>query len=112
MGQIVRDARKQEGLTQQQLADKIGADRTWINRLEKGLLMNPGMNRLFDVFETLHLAMFLRRDDAAGIPAANMPAADPAAPRPLLQNLTYEEARAAILAAKASAGEVGEEGAK
>ena len=35
--QILLDARKNAGLTQQELADRIGADKGYISRIERGL---------------------------------------------------------------------------
>jgi len=34
---ILLDARKQKGLTQQELADRIGADKSYVSRVERGL---------------------------------------------------------------------------
>ena len=53
-GEVLRDRRKELGLTQKELAEKIGRERTYINRIEKG--------------ETdLQLSSFLRIADALGI---------------------------------------------
>ncbi|MBE6319076.1 MAG: helix-turn-helix transcriptional regulator [Bacteroidales bacterium] len=35
-GEILRDRRKAIGMTQKELAEKIGRERTYINRIEKG----------------------------------------------------------------------------
>ena len=35
-GEVLRSRRKEMGLTQQQLADTLGRERTYISRLEKG----------------------------------------------------------------------------
>lgn len=35
--QVLLDARKKAGLTQQQLAERIGADKSYISRVERGL---------------------------------------------------------------------------
>ena len=35
-GEILRNRRKELGLTQKELAEKIGRERTYINRIEKG----------------------------------------------------------------------------
>ncbi len=35
-GEILRDRRKELGLTQKELAEKIGRERSYINRIEKG----------------------------------------------------------------------------
>ena len=53
-GEILRDRRKQLGMTQKELAEAIGRERTYINRIEKG--------------ETdMQLSSFLRIASALGI---------------------------------------------
>lgn len=53
-GEILRDRRKELGITQKELAEYIGRERTYINRIEKG--------------ETdLQLSSFIRIADALGI---------------------------------------------
>ena len=52
----VRTARKQQGLTQAQLAQRAGVGRDWLIRLEKG---NPRLelSKVFDTFAALGLAL-------------------------------------------------------
>lgn len=53
-GEMLRDRRKALGMTQKELAEKVGRERTYINRVEKG--------------ETdMQLSSFLRIADALGI---------------------------------------------
>lgn len=53
-GEILRERRKELGLTQKELAERIGRERTYINRIERG--------------ETdLQLSSFIRIADALGI---------------------------------------------
>ena len=53
-GEVIRDRRKELGITQKDLAERIGRERTYINRIEKG--------------ETdLQLSSFLRITNALGI---------------------------------------------
>lgn len=53
-GEVLRDRRKEIGMTQKELAEKVGRDRTYISRVEKG--------------ETdLQLSSFIRIADALGI---------------------------------------------
>lgn len=53
-GEVIRERRKELGITQKDLAEKIGRERTYINRIEKG--------------ETdLQLSSFLRLTNALGI---------------------------------------------
>lgn len=43
LGVILRDERKKRHLTQAQLAEKVGTNKTYISRIEKGLI-DPGFN--------------------------------------------------------------------
>lgn len=53
-GEVLRERRKALGITQKQLAEKVGRERTYINRIERG--------------ETdLQLSSFIRLADALGI---------------------------------------------
>jgi transcriptional regulator with XRE-family HTH domain len=53
-GEVLREKRKSLGITQQELADRVGRDRTYIIRIEKG--------------ETdLQLSSFIRLADALGL---------------------------------------------
>lgn len=53
-GEVLRDRRKEIGMTQKELAEKVGRDRTYINRIEKG--------------ETdLQLSSFIRIANALGV---------------------------------------------
>ena len=38
MGQIIHDARKKEKVTQEELAKRIGASKSYISRIEKGVI--------------------------------------------------------------------------
>ncbi|MBQ2025217.1 MAG: helix-turn-helix transcriptional regulator [Paludibacteraceae bacterium] len=52
LAQTLREERKLAGLTQQQLADKIGTKKTYISRIENGQ-SNIQLNTLFRIFEGL-----------------------------------------------------------
>lgn len=53
-GELLRERRKELGLTQQELAGRVGRERTYINRIEKG--------------ETdLQLSSFIRLTEALGL---------------------------------------------
>lgn len=53
-GELLRERRKDLGITQKELAERIGRERTYVNRIEKG--------------ETdLQLSSFLRITDALGL---------------------------------------------
>ena len=43
LGIILRDERKRQHMTQAQLAEKVGTNKTYISRIEKGLI-EPGFN--------------------------------------------------------------------
>jgi Predicted transcriptional regulator with C-terminal CBS domains len=43
LGVILREERKRQRMTQSQLAEKVGTNKTYISRIEKGLI-DPGFN--------------------------------------------------------------------
>ena len=57
--QILLDARKNAGLTQQELADRIGADKGYISRLERGLTI-PTVSTLYRLAADMGLTVELR----------------------------------------------------
>lgn len=56
MGQVISDARKAEKLTQSQLAERVGMNKTYISRIEKGLI-EPGISTFSKIIEALGLRM-------------------------------------------------------
>ena len=52
VGQIILDARKQERMTQSDLAKKVGTDKTYISRIEKGAI-EPGVGLFFRIMDAL-----------------------------------------------------------
>ena len=52
LGEKIKEARKQCGLSQEQLAEKIGTKKTYISRLENGKA-DIQLNTLFRIFEGL-----------------------------------------------------------
>lgn len=46
--QVILDARRQAGLTQNQLAERIGTDKGYISRLERGLII-PTVSTLYRI---------------------------------------------------------------
>ena len=56
---ILLDARKNAGLTQQELADRIGADKGYISRLERGIVV-PTVSTLYRIAAAMGLAVELR----------------------------------------------------
>jgi len=53
MGQILHDARKSEKITQKELAQRVGVDKSYVSKIEKGII-EPG------------IAMFYRMASAMG----------------------------------------------
>ena len=54
MGQIIHDARKKEKVTQEELAKRIGASKSYISRIEKGGIA-PGVSTFYRIIEALGL---------------------------------------------------------
>ena len=57
--QILLDARKNAGLTQRELAERIGADKGYVSRLERGLTI-PSVSTLYRIASAMGLAVELR----------------------------------------------------
>lgn len=57
--QILLDARKETGLTQSELADKIGADKSYISRIERGLTI-PSISTFYRLVAAMGLTVELR----------------------------------------------------
>ena len=60
VGQIILDARKQEHMTQSDLAKKVGTDKTYISRIERGLI-EPGAGLFFRIMDALGLKVEIAR---------------------------------------------------
>ena len=54
VGQIVSNAGKQEKMTQSELAEKVGTNKTYISRIEKGVI-EPGVGLFFRIIDALGL---------------------------------------------------------
>lgn len=54
MGRVILEARKQEKLTQEQLAARIGADKSYISKIEKGLI-DPSVSTFYRIMDALGL---------------------------------------------------------
>ena len=57
--QILLDARKNAGLTQQELAERIGADKGYVSRVECGLII-PSVSTLYRIAAAMGLTVELR----------------------------------------------------
>ncbi len=60
VGQVILDARKQEHMTQSELAEKVGTDKTYISRIEKGAV-EPGVGMFFRIIDALGLKVDIVR---------------------------------------------------
>ena len=56
VGQLISDARKQERMTQAELAEKVGTNKSYISRIEKGAI-EPGVGLFFLIIDALGLKM-------------------------------------------------------
>jgi ribosome-binding protein aMBF1 (putative translation factor) len=57
--QILLDARKESGMTQSELADKIGTDKSYISRIERGLTI-PSISTFYRMVSAMGLSVELR----------------------------------------------------
>ena len=58
VGQLISDARKQERMTQAELAEKVGTNKSYISRIEKGAI-EPGVGLFFRIIDALGLKMYI-----------------------------------------------------
>ena len=56
VGQLISDARKQERMTQAELAEKVGTNKSYISRIEKGAI-EPGVGLFFRIIDARGLKM-------------------------------------------------------
>lgn len=54
VGQMIYNARKEEHLTQSELATRIGSTKSYISRIEKGMV-EPGASLFFRIIDALGL---------------------------------------------------------
>ena len=57
--QILLDARKQAGMTQSELAERIGADKSYVSRIERGLTV-PSISTIYRMVSAMGLSVELR----------------------------------------------------
>lgn len=57
--QILLDARKETGMTQSELAAKIGTDKSYISRVERGLTI-PSISTFYHIVSAMGLTVELR----------------------------------------------------
>jgi DNA-binding XRE family transcriptional regulator len=56
MGRVIHDARKSEKVTQAELAERIGTDKAYISKIEKGAV-EPGVGTFYRIIEALGLSI-------------------------------------------------------
>jgi DNA-binding XRE family transcriptional regulator len=54
MGQVIKDERKKEKITQAALAQKIGTDKSYISKIEKGII-EPSVGTFYRIIEAMGL---------------------------------------------------------
>ena len=52
MGQILQDARKSEKITQKELAQRVGVNKSYISKIEKGII-EPGIAMFYRIASAL-----------------------------------------------------------
>ncbi|MGE8606710.1 helix-turn-helix transcriptional regulator [Bifidobacterium breve] len=72
----LRDARRNAGITQTELAETTGISRPWINQLEQGRIDNPGLERVFIICDALNVRLTISYDIQT-TQASHNDAADP-----------------------------------
>ena len=58
--QIIRDARKESGLTQTEVADRIGADKAYISRVEHGITV-PTVSSFYRIISAMGMRVIITR---------------------------------------------------
>lgn len=65
MGQMVMEARKHENMSQSELAEKVGTNKTYISRIERGVI-EPGIGLFCRIADALGLRVELVRPLSGG----------------------------------------------
>lgn len=67
LGERIRHARQHYGMSQAELARRIGVSKTTMNNIEMGETTDPGFSHVLHIAETLHLSLdaLAGRDDVA-----------------------------------------------
>lgn len=52
VGRLIHDTRKQEKMTQEALAKRVGTDKSYISKIEKGII-EPGASMFYRIIEAL-----------------------------------------------------------
>jgi DNA-binding XRE family transcriptional regulator len=59
MGQILHDVRKNEKITQKELAERVGVDKSYISKIEKGFI-EPGIGMFYRIASSLGFSVELK----------------------------------------------------
>ena len=78
VGAHIRQARLRYGMSQAELARRIGISKTAMNDLEQGKTRDPHLSYIVAIAEELHLSI----DDLIGRQEAHAEASPPTRPRP------------------------------
>ena|SRR5712692_7118870 len=73
LGSRIREAREHYGMSQAELARRIGISGTALNQIESGKTPDPGVSRIIGIARVLGVSM----DDLVGLPEAAPSAARP-----------------------------------
>ena len=60
MGQVIREARREEKITQSELGKRIGANKSYISRVENGLI-DPTISTIYSIITALGLRIEIVR---------------------------------------------------
>lgn len=60
MGQVIRDARKEEKISQSELGKRIGANKSYISRIENGMI-DPTLSTFHSIINALGLRIEIVR---------------------------------------------------
>ena len=60
MGQVIREARREEKITQSELGKRIGANKSYISRIENGLI-DPTISTIYSIITALGLRIEIVR---------------------------------------------------
>ena len=68
MASVIRDARIARGWTQEDMAQKTGLSRVWINRFEQCAITDPGMMRILTMCDVLGIDISASYDPERQLP--------------------------------------------
>lgn len=60
VGQIIRDARKEEKISQEELAKKVGTNKSYVSRIEHGLI-EPTIGTFYRIIDALGMKVEIVR---------------------------------------------------